>query len=300
MEKEISKGKRDVDAIISRGVYAMNNGDYAQALNFLKMAVDIKPSSKKGYYNLADFYKRLGELEKAAECYTQVLKYFPLDGETYRLRASSRLHMADYVNALSDVTMAMESTGKNDDLLLLRADIYSSLNLHDKAISDYNEILDTTPEYLDAILGRGYSYQSKGMHDKAISDFSQGIEISPDDYIFYCYRSAAYVKTDEFEKALVDAEKAVLLGEFPESYYCRALAFACLKKADKALLDIKTTLELDSENSLQLEKHFLNESAFVILHSSPRYKGLLENHFYVEIPGLADETVKQKEGKTNG
>jgi tetratricopeptide (TPR) repeat protein len=300
MDKNVSRGKRDIDAIIRRGTYAMNNGDYAQALNFLKMAVEIVPSSKKGYYSLADFYKRLGELERASDCYTQILRYFPLDGETYRLRASSRLHMADYVNALSDVTMAMETLGKNDDLLLLRADVYSSLNLHDKAINDYNKILDTTPEYLDGILGRGYSYQCKSDFENAIEDFSRGINISPDDYIFYCYRSACYIKINEFEKALVDAQKAVEIGDFPESYYCRSLAYACLKKADKALLDIKTTLELDTENSLHLEKHFLNESAFTILHSSPRYKGLLENHFYVEIPGLADETVKLKEGEKNG
>ena len=290
----VRKVKVDISGLIKKGISSLNNGDYAQALHFLKRAVELRPSNRDALYSLADFYKRLGELEPAIDCYTRVITHYPLDTESYVHRAACRLNNGDYINALSDINMAITYEGPTEGILLMRADVFASLCLWDEAIQEYNGLLKKNGELAEALLGRGFCYESKTDFESAIKDYSAGMELLPDDYIFYCRRSICYLRIGKTHNAIIDAEKSVELGDYPETYYCRSLAYATIKETQKALLDVKNTLDLDTESELDLEKHFLNETGFETLHTSPRYKGLLESHFGVEIPGLADETVKSK------
>ncbi len=288
----IRKNKKDISALLDKGNEYMNHNDYAGAIEFFKRAVELRPKDKNALYILADFYKRLGELNQAKRCYTSIINNHPLDTETYISRCAVNLNNGDYIEALSDVNMAIMYQGKSTDLLFMRADIYSSLELWDRAIDEYTKIYNQATVKSEALLGRAYCYQSKGEYEQAIQDLSEAIEISPNDYIFYCHRSINYLRVEKIHNAVADAEKSVELGEYPESYYVRALTYASAGKPQQALIDVKTTLDLDQVGALNLEKHFLNEPGFYPLQTSPRYKGLLESHFGVEIPGLADETIK--------
>ncbi len=288
----IIRKKKDISHMLNKGMEFLNNNDYAQALQLFKRAVELRPKSKDALNTLADFYKRLGEFDEAKKCYSRIIQNYPLDTETYIMRSTVNLNNGEYVEALIDVNMAIMYQSEDTDLLLLRADIYSSLELWGKAIEEYTNIYENTAIKAEALLGRGYCYESKGDFQTAVKDFTRAIEMVPDDYIFYCHRSICYLRIDKIHNAIADAEKSVELGEYPESYYCRALSYACAEKPQQALLDVKTTLDLDTFGALNLEKHFLNEPGFYSLQTSPRYKGLLENHFGVEIPGLADETIK--------
>lgn len=292
---EINRKKRDVTGLIEKGTHYLNNSDYTQALHFFKRAVELRPKNKQALYNIADFYKRLGEPATSVMYYSRVIENHPLDIETYLKRAIVRLNCGDYVNALSDVNMVIMYQGEKTEHLLLRADIYVSLELWEKSIHEYTTLYQNNQAKAEALLGRGYCRQSKGEYEKALRDFTEAITVNPDDYILYCHRSVCNIRVDKIHAAITDAEKSVELGEYPESYYCRALSYAASNQPQKALLDVKTTLDLDMDYELNLEKHFLNEPGFLSLQTSPRYKGLLENHFGVEIPGLADETIKQVE-----
>lgn len=291
VQNEIKK----VSKIIDRGIRAMNNNDYISALHLLKRAVNREPQNTDALKALGDFYKNLGEIERAIEYYTLMISINPLNSDYYYLRTSCRSKIGDYVNALSDINMTIIYNQPKDEYILIKADILTSLKLWDKAIEDYNSLINKNEENIEAYLGRGYCFHQMGEYEAAINDYTKGIEIVPDDYIFYCQRSISNLRLNNFGNALNDAEKAVELGDYPECFYCRALAFTISGQIDKGLLDVKKTLELDTDNALDLEKYFLNEEGFSPLKTSPRYKGLLESHFGVEIPGLADETIKTKE-----
>jgi tetratricopeptide (TPR) repeat protein len=63
---------------------------YEEAVRFFQQAINLKPDYANAYYNLANAYRQLGELEQAKVAYQQTLVLVPAESEDYR-RASDEL-----------------------------------------------------------------------------------------------------------------------------------------------------------------------------------------------------------------
>jgi len=134
-------------------IYNMGNdynkiGDFDKAIECYKKAVEIKPDYHEALYNMGNAYKKKGDFDKAIECYEKAIKIKP-----------------DYHKAFYNIGIAYDE--KED---------------FDKAIECYKKAVEIKPDYHEALFNMGNAYDEIGEFDKAIECYEKSIKIKPDDY----------------------------------------------------------------------------------------------------------------------
>lgn len=128
-------------------------------------------------------------------------------------------------------------------------------------------------------LAEGKQFYAAGDYDAAIASFTKSIEAHPSDDA-YDYRGCAYLVKTEHEKAIADFTEAIEHCSPADrrglsmTYYNRAEAYRRKEEKEKALEDLRKSLELDASNSNALKLYgFLTGSPFPPIRSLITYLG---------------------------
>ncbi len=73
----------DYELYIARGIEKLNKGNYSEALDLLKRALELSPEDTEAAYYTAVAYSRLGEYEQAEELFLKILKKDEADVNVY-------------------------------------------------------------------------------------------------------------------------------------------------------------------------------------------------------------------------
>jgi len=82
------------------GISHTKKGNYEQALNYFKKAVEIDPSLINAYYNMGSVYKHTGNRDKAVKSFQLLLRSNPNDDEAAYLLAGLYFEQQDYEKSL--------------------------------------------------------------------------------------------------------------------------------------------------------------------------------------------------------
>jgi tetratricopeptide (TPR) repeat protein len=118
---------------------------FLQGIAELQKAIAITPSYSDAYSQMGLGYSRMGNKEKAIECYLGALKYTPND------------------------PIAMNNLGSE----------YFMQGKYAECIDIYKKILTISPRYVDAMVNLGSCYGTVRNYDDAIFWFKRSIEINP-------------------------------------------------------------------------------------------------------------------------
>ncbi|TND07916.1 MAG: hypothetical protein FD123_2724 [Bacteroidetes bacterium] len=116
------------------------------AEEYYQDALKIKPGSDEAMYNLAKYYQDIGEINRALDGYTALLKVYPS-------------HFDAHFN-----------------LGVLHT---QQLKMYDEGIKYFNLAMQDNPHEPRAFYGRGFCYEMKGDANKAIEDYRQALVIDP-------------------------------------------------------------------------------------------------------------------------
>lgn len=169
----------------------------------------------------AEFYFTEGEKFFILEDYSKAMVMFQKSAETDPNNATAHYKIAqihrlkgDQINALQEISTALEINDKNKYYFALQAQLYTDLNEFDRAAGIYETMLDEiegTDEYLFE-LAAIYLYQQK--YDKAIAAYNRIEEhygVSPE---ISTQRQMIYLQRNQLDKAIAEGEKMV--SDFPE------------------------------------------------------------------------------------
>jgi len=131
--------------------------------------VNKSPYSRKSHHNLAVFYERKGDLDRARIHFEKALIIAPRGGEQEDLmrvykkiketRGRETRAGAEFFNK------AGVEQGKKGQM--------------DAAISLFNRAVELEPDYAESYNNLGYAYYRKGDHERAVEYFRKAIEIDP-------------------------------------------------------------------------------------------------------------------------
>ncbi|HSA06777.1 MAG TPA: tetratricopeptide repeat protein [Candidatus Gastranaerophilales bacterium] len=98
----------------NEGIENVKEKKYEKAAQNFEKALFLDPSIKDAYFNLGSVYRELGEMNKAKEILSNLLRKDPFDDEAAYLLAKLYAETKDYTNAFFYLNSITESSDKYD------------------------------------------------------------------------------------------------------------------------------------------------------------------------------------------
>lgn len=129
-----------------------------------------------------NYFEAIGKLNKAIEL-------DPKSGEAYRVRASAKDRLNDYVGAKDDYQQAIDINPLDKEAYSDRAGVESKHKDFRAAIKDCKKAIEIDPSYAGAYSEKGFAEGSLGMKDQACRDLSKAGQLGD---------AGAYIMITEF------------------------------------------------------------------------------------------------------
>jgi tetratricopeptide (TPR) repeat protein len=151
---------------------------YSEAVDPIKIALDLQPDYVQAHLALGDTYLKLGEIDEARAAYLRAIDMQP-----------------NYAPAHDGMGRLLESMGKDDE-----------------AETSYRKALEINVAFADAYTHLGEMYLRKGRLDDAIALFLKAITVKPDFSQAYTRLGVALSRQERYEDALAAARKSLELA----------------------------------------------------------------------------------------
>ncbi len=273
------------------GTAHLMNQDIDIAENYLVQACDIDATNYQARYRLSQLRAYQGDLEKAIDELSTVLKYHPDKTSVLLTRGYNYLSLRQHESAKIDFDCVIETHPNSVAALRGKAIALEAMEKRKEALEFYDKALAVDPEDADSLVGRSrlsmsdykleaaekdlnsvlesipdsiqalYMRAQVNMHagklDQAINDFSEILKNDPDFTPALIGRSAVWNQKGEIEKSQDDLDAAIQSApEYAEeSDYSRLLQIAQLafvqEKYEEAMTAANEAIEISQQEPLQ-------------------------------------------------
>jgi tetratricopeptide (TPR) repeat protein len=162
------------------GVLHHQQGDHARAIDLIGRAVAIRPTRPEFHANLAEAYRAMGQLDRAAGCCRSALGLWP-----------------DYPEAHCNLGLALQGLGKRAEAidhfrqaLQLRSDFAAAHNnlgialremgQLDEALEHFRRAVEIEPAFAPARTNLGQMLLDRGQAEEALSHCQEAVRLQPD------------------------------------------------------------------------------------------------------------------------
>lgn len=230
--KTVTPEKREASAKKSRikGEFAAAAFDYYQILNNQKYA-------KEANCALGDIYKIFSRPEKSVTFYRNALKIAPQDTDIHLKLARTYEMLNDFNAALSEYSLALNTSGERDDIL-------SSLE------KIWQKKVDENPKDAEAHANLGVVLQKEKRYNEALAEYKKAEQLNPANINTKINIGTLYQEQKKYEAAIPVYDSILQLQ--PHNTNVMVYKADCLKELkrnDDAISLYKTALNLDSKNS---------------------------------------------------
>lgn len=193
------------------------------------------------------------EYGKAAELFGKaVLAGKNRNEKTYALAnlAYSQQHQGNLQLALESCNKAMELSGNNTQVMMLRGRVFMAMDSVDRALDDMCEVVRREPRNCDALLERAYAYTESGKYGQAMDDYRKLMEISPELTAIRLGMIRLYLAEERFNEAIILAN--LLIEEEPDNagyYIARSNIERKLGQYELALMDVEEAIKIEPHNA---------------------------------------------------
>ena len=159
-------------------------------------------------FQQGNFLMMIGQIEKAIEAYSHVIKLNPRYATTYNNRGSAYVFIHAYDRAIKDFNKAIELNRDFAGAYYNRGNAYIFMHAYDRAIKDFNKAIELNRDFAEAYNNRGSAYRIKSKIDRAIEDFNKAIELNRDFVEAYNNRSMCWLHLQNWQGAKSDLTDA--------------------------------------------------------------------------------------------
>lgn len=186
--------------------------------------------------------------------YSFLQPLIPGTASYYYAQGNSYAANADFENAITNYSKAIELDPKDSYSYTNRGHAYVTLDKLDLAIMDFNKAIELNLKDYFAYNNRGYIYYLRDDYDRAIDDYTTAIQIDPSNCLAQMNRGHAYYDNGNYELAIADFTNVLEIeSENYYAYHHRGLAYEALQQIDLAIKDLEKVLEITADPNLRQE-----------------------------------------------
>ena len=176
--------------------------------------VSRKPNETALYFERAEFYIELEELEKAMADYDKAISLTPV-ADLFNARGGLHMRMGNLDAGLADFERAVQANPADAMAYTNRGAAHSKLGDVDAAIADYGLAIQLEPNYPNSYANRAYAYYKVGQYEKGIADCNQALALRPNHANTYVNRGHCRAALGDKAGASADFYKALELADTP-------------------------------------------------------------------------------------
>ena len=239
------------------GVCAKETGQYEEAINAYKRALEEKPDDVSICTKLAETYQMGNQFDNAAEAYENLVRLDPSQATFYYGKVVKMYDSAgDYEKAIKAAEKIVELNPKSELAVYNLAIMYQKLEKPKQAIETLKKALIINPNYDLAYYNIGLNYFKLENYKEAVDAFKKFIEITPDNADAWYNIGVGYMQLKNFEAALEPLRKSLeLRPDYNFALYNLAITYLNLKDNYSAREVYKKLVEIDQSLASKLKQH---------------------------------------------
>lgn len=216
--RKLDKNGLIAGTYLKRGIFYCESGQTTQAISSYKKAVELDPRNASIYSNRAIVYTKLGQYDLAVSDCSRAIELDPRHPAAYYNRGNAfsmldpRKAISDYNETIRLVKNYRDSQSKLAEAFDKRGLVYQELAQYPQAISDFTKAIQLNPRNSKTYNHRGVTYLKLREYLKSISDLTNAIQFNPNYAEAYGARGTAYAILGKFEEAKKDLLKAIELN----------------------------------------------------------------------------------------
>jgi superkiller protein 3 len=186
--------------------------DWQNAVQALRQATTVDTRLYHAHLDLADTYRRLGELEKAILRYRLAIETNPRDPEPWR-------HLGELYTQTGDTEKAGECAEKvkllepkSQEDLVKTGESLVAQRRYDEAMSLFLRALEKNPNDPIIHFDVGYLLDQQGKHAQAVGAYQKAVQLKPDFLPAFFNLGAALKKLNDPRGALAAFREAVRIN----------------------------------------------------------------------------------------
>ncbi len=193
----------------NRGVGAINDKDYAKAIEEFVEATTIDPNRLASMKNLGVSYLRAGREEEAIQAYERARVLDPDDLELSLLIGQLQYNGQRYVEAAEHLQRFLAGNPGDEDALVTLANAYSLSQQDQKALEIFLRVLEVDPLNGAVLANVGRIHWLREEFSQAIAYYAKALEADPSDADAAHDLAVTYIKLERLREALPVLEQAV-------------------------------------------------------------------------------------------
>ncbi len=261
-----------------------NRGEYVnKAIDYYKEAMKLDPNSSYIGEELAEFYARAGQLERATQQAQDLLKQNPNNAGAHKILAriysrqmgdpdQGKIDQEMLRNATSEWQKVVALDPKDTESLSMLARLYVVAHDNESAEKAYKQILASDPGDADALGGLATLYANKGDFPKAIELLKQSVEKNPGDARSTVTLAEFYEQNHDYGNAADTWKQALpLTNDNPKVRRALANDLFAANRLDEALgvyQDMAKDDPKDADVQLQILKIYERRHDFAKAHEA--------------------------------
>jgi len=162
------------------GIDSFRQGNYTQALDHLKKAVEFDPTQAQTYYNIGLIYLARQDYAQACASFEQATKYKPDYTKAYNFKAQACQKLEKLDDAIACYQKMLELGAAPADTYSSIGRIQRSQNKFDAAIESYKKALEFDSRNIVTLFDIAYIHTFQGAYEAAIPYYEKLLSINPD------------------------------------------------------------------------------------------------------------------------
>ena len=198
----------------TRGVEALQQENFKEALEYLNKEVDENPKNGYAFAWLAFIYNTHNEYGQALTASDKAVKLVPKKDKEYRSFALN-VHAQIYVNlekpdnALKDYAQSIKENPDESDTYKYRAQLYYEKEEYDLSDNDYKQMIRLDQGDVMGYMGLGRNANAQGKYTQAIEHYDYVIKLAPEYSSGYSFRGECFLRQGKYNEAATDIVKAL-------------------------------------------------------------------------------------------
>ena len=200
-----------------RGVEAVQNENYSEALDYLNRELTENPKNGYAFSWIAKVRFEVKEYGKALTAADKAIKYLPKKDSEYMIfglttRAEVYLILKDTLKAVEDYSTAIRIATNNTSLLDDRAQIYFEQKKYDLADADFKKMIELEPGNVLGYMGFGRNANIQRRWEEAIKQFDYVTRLDSNYSSGFAFRAESYLGLEKWDEATDDIISAISLA----------------------------------------------------------------------------------------